>query len=118
MTGGFQKPQIGAVGVVHQKRDTVGVADLGAGISASVRSNVSGDTGQPQRDALRSGHSQTISKSSRAAAYTNARCTFRAATTVRDPFPQLSARYSIARMHWLDPSVEYTVRSEPNSSPA
>ena len=74
--------------------------------------------GLTQRDELRSGHSQTISKSSRAAAYTNARCTFRAATTVRDPFPQVSARYSIARMHWLDPSVEYTVRPEPNSFPA
>ena len=88
------------------------------GADAAVRSNVSGDTRQPQRDVLRSGHSQTISKSSRAAAYTNARCTFRAATTVRDPFPQVSARYSIARMHWLDPSVEYTVRPEPNSFPA
>ena len=30
----------------------------------------------------------------------------------------VSARYSIARMHWLEPSVEKTVRAEPKSEDA
>ena len=49
--------------------------------------------------------SQRISKSSRAAAETKARWTFRAATTVWEPLAA-TARYSMARMHWLEPSVE------------
>ena len=65
----------------------------------------SGVTGQPQRDRRSSGQSQTTSRSSKAAAETKARWTFRAATTVRDPV-RAAARYSMARMHWLEPSVE------------
>ena len=76
----------------------------GSGRLPSASSSWAGEMGHPHKERLSSGHSQRISKSSRAAAETKARWTFRAATTVREPLA--TARYSMARMHWLEPSVE------------
>ena len=80
----------------------------GASKAERTRPNPSAVTGQAQREALSSGHSQTGSKSSRAAAWTKDLWTFRAAAmTGGVPAGRFwRARYSMALMHWLEPSVE------------
>ena len=77
----------------------------GSGRLPSAFSSWAGEMGHPHKERLSSGQSQRSSKSSKAAAETKARWTFRAATTVWEPLAA-TARYSMARMHWLEPSVE------------
>ena len=80
----------------------------GASMAESVRSKRWGVTSHAHSEVMLSGQSQTISMSSSAAAKTNALCTLRAATTTgfAPDARQVRQRNSMARMHWLEPSVE------------
>ena len=89
-------------------------------MAESVRSRRWGVTSHAHSEVMLSGQSQTTSMLSSAAAKTNALCTLRAATTTGlvPGTRQVRQRNSIARMHWLEPSVEYSVRAEPKSAEA
>ena len=81
---------------------------------------LSGDTGQPQRDGapLRPEPDDLKIQQGRGVDKRPVYVPGGHDRRRRTRLPQVRARYSIARMHWLDPSVEYTVRPEPNSAPA